>query len=131
MLTQDDLDRLIDAMGRTGVTFLDIEGEDIRLRLALAPTLATAANPAPPAARLEQVRSPGIGTFAPRGSDDGLPSLSPGGTVSKGEVLGYLARGAVRLPITAPAAGILGSELCDAGTLLGHGDPVFELETST
>lgn len=137
MLTQDDLDRLIDAMRQNGVTSLDIEGHDkegemTKLRLALAPAARAPSEVTPSAnAKRIPVSSPGIGTYAPRGAGDGLDTLSTGAVVAQDEVLGYVARGAVRMPMVAPASGRLICADVETGTLIGYGDPVFELEVLT
>lgn len=137
MLTQDDLDRLIDAMRQNGVTSLNIEGHDgkgaaTKLRLALAAVSRAPSEPTPSDnARRIPVSSPGIGTYAPRGEGDGLDTLTTGAAVAQDEVLGYVARGAVRMPLVAPASGHLICADVESGTLIGYGDPVFELEVLT
>lgn len=129
MLTRDELDRLIDAMGKNGVTFLDVEGEATKLVLSVPPAILGAPQLVPPE-KLIPSPSPGIGRFAPRGADDGLNAIATGESVTKDEVLGYVTRGAVRLPILAPVGGRLASIAPDSGALIGHGDAVFHLEVS-
>ncbi|RDD68609.1 hypothetical protein [Paracoccus versutus] len=130
MFDKQDLARLLDAMRAHGVGTLEIEGGDMFLRLALpaGPAPATAAE-AKPATATAAACSPDIGTFLPRGSDDGLPAIAPGDAVRDAELLGYVAQGAVRAAVTAPADGIIASGIPAPGTLFGHGDPVLTLET--
>ncbi|MDQ7262511.1 hypothetical protein NM680_11965 [Paracoccus sp. PS-1] len=130
MFDKQDLTRLLDAMRAHGVGTLEIEGGDMFLRLVLpaGPAPAAAAQ-AQPATATAAARSPDIGRFLPRGSDDGLPVLAPGDAVRTGELLGYVAQGAVRAALTAPADGTIASQIPESGTLFGHGDTVLTLET--
>lgn len=123
MFDRHELDRLLDAMRRTGVTLLEIEGEQELLRLALP-----ASAPLAPQPRTAPARSPDIGRFRPRGGDDGLAALAPGDAVRAGEILGYVAGGAVCVPVIAPAAGRISAGMPETGALLGYGDTVFTLE---
>lgn len=136
MLTQDDLDRLIDAMGQNGVTFLNVEGQDkegetTKLRLARAPASFAVSETTPiSTTRRIPVSSPAIGTYAPRGAGDGLDTLTTGAIVLQDEVLGYVTRGALCIPLVAPESGRLICADVKNGRLIGYGDPVFELEVN-
>lgn len=131
MFIDDDQLRLIAAMRAHGVTTLEIEAEGDLLRLALPAGPAAAPAPAArPAAAPVPAISPDIGTFLPRGGDDGLPPLAEGGNVLAQEVLGYCQRGAIRAAITSPAAGRITAPFPEAGDILGHGDAVFFVEQS-
>ena len=90
----------------------------------LAQTLAP---PAPVAPSRIAASSPGIGTFAPRGQDDGLSPTRPGDPVQEREVLGYLCQGPARWILSAPEAGRLG-DIPAPGTLFGYGDTILTLE---
>lgn len=127
MFTEPEMDRLLDAMRANGVTWLEIAGDDALLRLSLPPsTAAHSAPPAPPA--LIAATSPEIGSFLPRGSDDGLAALALGQDVQAGEVIGYVTRGDIRAAVTAPVAGRIAGDLPATGTLIGYGDTIAELE---
>lgn len=134
MFSTDELDQIVAAMRLNGVRRLDLRDGRSGLRFDLGegstqPAVAapTAVSAAPARAGIA-VRSPGIGTFCPRGADDGLPALEPDQKIAEGEVLGYLGQGAVRLLVTAPAAGRLCTDMPAAGTVFGFGDTVLTLE---
>ena len=128
MAAQEDLDRLVDAMIANGVTHLDVEGDGMAFRLTLGATPPAATPAAQPSAPKIPAQSMTIGTFRPRGDDDGLAPLTKGAQIKLGDVLGYVAQEAVRLPVIAPVTGRLVSTPPDQGTLLGYGDVIFELE---
>lgn len=131
MISQVELDRIVDAMAATGVTFLEISGKTTKLRLsrdASAPARPrTNSEPAPTRTALH---SPGIGRFQPRGGDDGLAKLDDSTFILAGEVLGYVAQGDVLIPIAAPSPGRLTETRPVEDTLVGYGDILFELETA-
>ncbi len=120
MFDDADLNRLIAAMRATGTQRLVVQAGEERLRLVLAPMHHVPAPPPPP--RATPVPSPAIGTFLPRGADDGLPPLE--GPVGGGEVLGYVLHGPVRWVVAAPAAGV--AEPVAEGPV-GFGDILFNL----
>lgn len=126
MFTEPETDRLLDAMRANGVNWLEITGDDALLRLSLAASIAAPTAPTPPA--VIAATSPEIGSFLPRGSDDGLPALAQGDDVQAGEVIGYVTRGDIRAAVTAPVAGRIASDLPASGTLTGYGDTIAELE---
>lgn len=128
MFGDTDSLRLIAAMRAHGVTTIEIKAGDEMLRLVLPPQAAEAAAPSAPP--LAPALSPDIGAFLPRGSDDGLTPLDEGDHVCADEVLGYVARDALRAAITAPAAGRLVGPMPKPGTILGYGDAVLHLEQS-
>lgn len=129
MFDDTQLERLLQAMRQSGVSLLEIEGDQGLLRLSLplaAPQPMAAPAPATPAT--ETARSPEIGRFLPRGGDDGLAALAPGDAVQAGETLGYVLRGSLRAAITAPRHGRIAADLPLPDAILGYGDPVFTLE---
>jgi len=131
MLSPEALDRLVDAMRRTGVTELSLAGDGDALTLkCAAPTLPVLAVPAPAKPAPIAVKSPGLGRFVPRGAEDGLSVLAPGDRVAAGEILGHLALDEVRLPVISPAAGRLAGAFPETGRVTGHGDVLFHLEAS-
>ncbi|WP_294931338.1 hypothetical protein [uncultured Paracoccus sp.] len=125
MFDDQDTDRLIAAMRSHGVTTLEIETDGAMLRLVLP---AQAAPPPASTPKREAARSRDIGAFLPRGGDDGLTALGEGDGVQAGEVLGYVARGPVRVAVTAPVSGRVAGAPPTPGTILGFGDTVLEIE---
>lgn len=77
----------------------------------------------------ENLASAYSGRFLPRGGEDGLSPIDKAAQLTQGELLGYLCRGAVRIPISAPTAGLIGGEWPEAGTLVGAGDVLFIMKT--
>lgn len=128
MFGRDDLDHLLQAMRRSGVTSLKIEGQGQNLTLAL-PATAPVAAPAKPRPALPAL-SPDIGQFRPRGQDDGLSAITAGDPVSAGEVLGYVATGAVLAAILAPGDGRICAPIPETGAICGYGDVLFTLEVT-
>jgi hypothetical protein len=132
MLPQEELDRLVDAMLTNGVTYLAIDGRKINLRIALDPSMAEVGKLAErvsgPVASRARAYSPGIGIFHPRGYGDGLTALAGDAPVARGDVVGYLSQGSLRIPIVAPTTGKLASPLPADGSNLGYRDVVIEME---
>ena len=128
MFDRHELDQLLGAMRRTGVTLLEVEGAQELLRLALPASSTAALAPQP---RTAPAPSPDIGRFRPRGGDDGLAPLAPGDAVRAGDILGYVASGALCVPVIAPTAGRIGAAMPEPGAVLGYGDTVFTLEITS
>lgn len=132
MYSQDELDRLIDAMRANGVTSLELEAQDQSLQLDLAASYPSPAAPAaPPAVQEIPAKSPCMGRFIARGDDDGLSALERGSSVTTGETLGYIATGLLRALILAPATGRLSEALPATGTIFGFGDKIISMEKSS
>ncbi len=128
-MTRDDIDLVIDAMRRHGVTRLEYAHARKGRQLCLTLPEGTVAQPQPAAqSPLLPVTSPGIGQFTPRGLDDGLPPLLPGANVRAAEVLGYIAQGSALLILSAPQDSTLSGDLPAQGALFGYGDTVLQLE---
>ncbi|MFV0335084.1 MAG: hypothetical protein ACK5JR_13565 [Tropicimonas sp.] len=83
------------------------------------------------ARRRASVTSPASGPFLCCGDDDGLAAPALGAEVAAGAVLGYLGNGAVRIPVSAPAAGRITDGGPPAGTCLRQGDILFTLDIPT
>lgn len=133
MFTQAELDLLIKAMRANGVTSLEVDAQDRKLKLDLAPVQSDAAqspSSAPVTTRFALAKSPCIGHFVPRGEDDGLPSLTPASLVEAGETLGYIVQRHALALITAPAAGTVTGDIPLSGAVFGYADVVFSLEVT-
>jgi biotin carboxyl carrier protein len=129
MFTDSELETLIEAMRRSGVTELAVEQDGEALRLGLAPRPAAVAPATPPApTQNAQVKSPAMGLLVPVGADDGLEAVACGARVIAGQILGYVADGDARFPLTATATGTLITDSPAASTLIGYGDVLFEIE---
>lgn len=129
MYEQNELDQLIAAMRATGTSSLTIKSKGKKLRLLLPPGDILAA---PPATQPQDTAvSPAIGIFRARGQDDGLPPIQPQDAVFSGEILGYVALGAVLMPVAAPASGRINGTLPAPGQLCGHGDILFTIEEAS
>ncbi|SIT12250.1 hypothetical protein [Paracoccus saliphilus] len=128
MFDQKELEQLVGAMRENGITTLEVDTGEDRLRLVLPPTPVRPAAMEEPHIATVAAKSPAIGIFLPRGGDDGLTELASGAAVSEGELLGYVSQGAVRVPVTSPSAGRLVGEAPEEGAILGHGDIAFVLE---
>lgn len=130
-MTSEDLDRLVTAMRANAVASMLVEAPELTLRLVLSDGCIGPANAAPPSvpepARIP-VESPGIGTFSPRGQEDGLEPIAIGQAVTNGEILGYVAQGSARHAVIAPVAGVLVGALPGAGRITGYGDILMTLE---
>jgi len=131
MFTDTDITRLITTMRANAVTLLEVDGEGGKLRIKLPPVASgTAPSSAAPTAApaRKPVKSPTMGRFVPCGTDDGLSAAQDGAPVQAGAVLGYVAYGAARVPVSAPCSGQLraGPPVPDA--LVGYGDTLFEVE---
>lgn len=134
MFTQAELDRLIDAMRTNSVTSLEVDSDDMSLELHLPVTAAASVTPSEPIAQKpaqQVVKSPGIGTFLPRGQDDGLDGVEPQTEISAGDTLGYIVQGVVRVPIIAPTEGRTTGPTPSEGAIFGYGDVVFNLEVTS
>lgn len=133
MFSQDELDRLIDAMRASQVTALTVEndGETLHLKLAQsAPVRPPSQMPTAEMFDQRPVKSGAIGRFVARGGDDGLDPLVPTSPIAEGCILGYISQGHTRVPVTAPVQGRLACDAPQVGTIFGYGDVVFELEVS-
>ncbi|MDO5641641.1 MAG: hypothetical protein Q4G26_04530 [Paracoccus sp. (in: a-proteobacteria)] len=132
MYDQFELDQIIAAMRASGTTALTIKASGKQLRLVLQPDHRSSAGQAlaTEARQPNEARSPGIGNFLPRGTDDGLPTLETGAEIKLGEVLGYVVQGAVRMIVSAPCSGTLTGEVPASGHLCGYGDTLFTIEAT-
>jgi len=78
--------------------------------------------PARTADRRPAVLSPAVGYFSPLGS------LSPGTAVRSGDVLGHVDVLGVRQDVVAPADGVVGRYLAEAGQAVEYGQELVRLE---
>lgn len=128
-MTFAEIDQVIAAMQANGVIRLEWRHLTKGTRLSLSLPGSHAQPPANEKTTSLEVTviAPGIGTFAPRGGDDGLPPLLASAPVQARETLGYLAHGSVLHVLIAPCSGVVAGALPDAGQVFGYGDTVLHL----
>ena len=135
----DLIRQLAELLDKTSLTEIEVEDEGVRIRVARAPapvagpapTLAHhAAAPAPsapaptetgasaPAATVNAIKSPMVGTVYLSAEPGAAPFVAPGQTVAAGDTLVIIEAMKVMNPITAPSAGKV-REL-----LVANGQPV-------
>ncbi|MFV0384963.1 hypothetical protein [Paracoccus sp. (in: a-proteobacteria)] len=124
-----ELDQLVAAMRATGTVSLTVRARGTKLCLRLPSGDPPGPDRSPRAKA--NVMSPGIGTFHPRGMDDGLAPLRQQAHVVTGEILGYVAQGAALTGVIAPASGRLAGEMPRPGRICGFGDILFTMETGS
>ncbi|KAA3509623.1 acetyl-CoA carboxylase [Agrobacterium rosae] len=77
----------------------------------------------------------GVGKDVVRGQLAGVftsyqtPSRSLSGNVATGEILGFIRVGPILLPVKVGKAGTLTRALAENNSLVGYGDPLFEIES--
>jgi len=127
----------------TGLTEIEVEDGDRRIRVARggapAPVYHTAAvapaaaSPAPaeggaPAANVNAVKSPMVGT-AYLSPEPGVANfVNPGDKISAGDTIMIIEAMKVMNPITAPKAGTLRSLLIDNGAPVEFDQPLFVID---
>ena len=136
-LDVDLIRQLAELLDKTSLTEIEVEDEGVRIRVArtaapaAAPTVvhhaapAAPAVPAPaevgasaPAAPVNAVKSPMVGTAYLSAEPGAKPFISPGQTVAAGDTLLIVEAMKVMNPITAPSAGTVKE------VLVSNGQPV-------
>ena len=117
------LDRLAPAMRRHGVSHLTLAENDAVLTLTLSPATATpVAQTIAPSVRQDTVPSPEMGVFR-------MGAIRPGSTVATGDILAFVEVGPVRLPVIAPAGGVVHTVLAQDGDTVGYHAPLFIIQS--
>ena len=124
---------LVALMRAGGVEALEVSGPEGHLHLVLVPPAAQAvpAAPvaeAPPAAT--PCRAPVAGTLLTRHPASDRPLAAPDTLVVAGDVVALMRTGLLLRPVVAPVAGRL-RWLAEAGTLVGYGAPLAEIEPNS
>lgn len=127
-----DIEHLALLLDRSGVSAIEIEESDGRLRLVME----TVAAPLP-AARHQVARQPEPEGLVARAAIAGLflaahpwrakPFVEPGQVVKAGEVVGLIKVGPVYAPVVSPAAGTVSGIIAEIGALVGYGTPLVAL----
>jgi acetyl-CoA carboxylase biotin carboxyl carrier protein len=140
---------LVDVMGRGGLTELDLDYLDIRIRLRVGPSIpagalqyvaAAPASPMPaattpvapaevPAARASGhvVTAPMVGTFYASPSPSDPPFVSVGDTIRVGQVIGIIEAMKIMNEITADAAGVVAEVVATNATAVEYGSELIRL----
>ncbi len=141
--------RLADLLSDTGLTELEIERGDLKIKLsrgvsfadvqplpALPPQAALAAPAAPagqappaaPTAQGEVVKSPMVGAVYLQATPGAEPFVKPGDTVALGQTLLIIEAMKTMNPVPAPRAGKVLEVLVDDGQPVEFGEPLVVLE---
>jgi acetyl-CoA carboxylase biotin carboxyl carrier protein len=132
---------LVDVMSRGGITELDLDYLDVRVRLrAGQPTVAVptlAAAPAPvaapaalPASTAEQghaVTAPMVGTFYSAPSPQDPPFVKVGDRVSAGQVIGIIEAMKIMNEIASDADGVVTQIVATNAQPVEYGSPLIRL----
>lgn len=127
---------LTNALTRAGVEGLEITTPDGHLRIVIAKgkdvvVSGSATTPqASASASTFLLKAPLAGHFRPSEPDDEA-SGSSRRQVSEHDILGFIAVGPILLPLPAGRAAMVRRRLADADSLVGFGEPLFELEQFT
>ncbi|CDZ34994.1 Hypothetical protein NGAL_HAMBI1146_11640 [Neorhizobium galegae bv. officinalis] len=123
---------LTDALTAAGVSGLEISWPGGQLRIVVATgeeariNVSSTAQPVS-AAQPVVVKAPMAGHFCSGNSSRSVADRLPR-SVSAADTLGFLRVGPILLPLCAGRAGILTRQLAEPDTLVGFGDPLFEIE---
>ena len=130
---------LMERFASSGLTELEWQREDGKVRLCRAPASgvrgesAPAAAPVPapvPAERGEEndlVKAPLVGVFYAAPAPGEAPFAAPGAQVKKGEILCLIEAMKMMSEIPAPADCVVEEVLARDGEPVGYGDPLFRI----
>lgn len=119
---------LTDALTTAGVDGLEISGPGQHLRIVVSQSggaagVASRQEAKPPKAALVAIKAPITGRFHVTRSAEDLPR-----PVQAEDVVGFVRIGSILLPVSAGRSGQLARQLVEPDTLVGFGDPLFEIE---
>ncbi len=122
------------ALQAAGVDGIEIEQSTRKVRIVVerdapgAAPLVQTLQTSPGATQLEVVTAPMAGIFGANHPESPAPSSKPPRKVAAGETLGFIRIGSVLLPVKATQPGMLTGRVAKDGTVVGYGDPLFEIE---
>ncbi|MGY5776132.1 acetyl-CoA carboxylase [Rhizobium sp. LEGMi135b] len=124
---------LADALTAAGVDGLEISRPGGNLRIVVskaggAQISRTGKAQPEPATSVTVVKAPMAGHFYPLHPSDSNGAERLPRTVSGQDVIGFIRIGSVLLPIPAGRSGLLARRSVESETLVGFGDPLFEIE---
>ena len=127
-MSYDAIERTVRRLERARVATFEYQDENVCLRLTLGganPVQASAGIKAYKSAETGKASAAGIFTSShPVSNEDTMASGAP---VRAGQIVGYVQVGPVVRPVIASRDGVIGRRLVDNGTLVGAGQPLFEL----
>jgi acetyl-CoA carboxylase biotin carboxyl carrier protein len=133
-LELDRIRELIAVMRETGVTELSVELPDLKISLKRDAAEAGALSLAPPVTAAEAAASEGlyavtapmVGIFRATAGLDA--KVSPGDTVSAGQVIGAIEAMKVPNSVPSPVAGVVREVLAADGAAVEYGQPLLLIE---
>jgi acetyl-CoA carboxylase biotin carboxyl carrier protein len=142
--------RLAGILNDTGLSEIEVERGDLKIRVArtvtaapvavhaVAPVAAPVAAPAAPAAEPaftgetlppgELIKSPMVGTVYLQPQPDAAPFVKVGDTVTQGQTLLIIEAMKTMNPIPAPKAGVVRAVLAEDGQPVEFGEPLAVIE---
>jgi acetyl-CoA carboxylase biotin carboxyl carrier protein len=128
-MSYDGIERIVRRLEQAQISTFEYQDENACLRLTLGggnPVQASAGVKAKKPAKTGSASAAGIFTSChPVNHEDAMASGTP---VRAGQIVGYVQVGPVVRPVTASRDGVIGRRLVDNGTLVGAGQPLFELQ---
>jgi biotin carboxyl carrier protein len=126
MTSLAELNRVLGWMQAAGLASIELRDGDQLLRMVLdsAPAAPRAAQVAPQT----QIVSPGMGRFLASHPRNPVAPITPGATISAGQIIGFLQLGNTLTAITSDKPGTAVQVYPSDGDLLGYGAPVLSLD---
>ena len=132
---------LVDLMGRGGISELDVDYLDVRIRLrghngmsgdpasvaAIPATVTSQATPAPAPAAGRVVKAPMVGTFYVSSSPNDAPFVQVGDTVRAGQVIGIIEAMKIMNEIPSDLDGVVAEILADNGQPVEYGSDLIRV----
>ena len=134
-----EIKEMIQLMNENGLTELDIEKDDIKVRLKKTaagfvmeplggPGIPEPPKPAPPPAARNLIKSPMVGTFYRTPAPDAPPFVEVGQDIEVGQVVCIIEATKLMNEIKSEAAGRVAEVLAQNGDPVEFGQPLFSIE---
>ena len=128
-MSYDAIERIVRRLERVQVSTFEYQDENVCLRLRLGSAGSVQASAGIKTEKpTETVKTSAAGVFTSSHPVSNEDAIVPGASVRAGQIVGYLEVGPLVRPVTASRDGIVGRRLIDDGTLVGAGQPLFELQ---
>ena len=132
MLNIKEIKEMIQLMNENNLTELEIEKEDMKIRLKKGASgmieAVSSEPPAPPAPPKTIIRSPMVGTFYTQPAPDAPPFVQPGAQIEVGKVVCIIEAMKLMNEIKAEVRGKIAEVLVNNGDPVEFGQPLFSLE---